>query len=176
MGIHRHRHARPNVFPAGRVAVNGYAVPGEHRDVARLGTTPGGETHVSIHRRAAPPGKVVAADVKRALQEDLGTGDCTAALVPEDNTLGTRVVCRDQAICAGRPWFDETFRQLGGQVTITWVTRNPTAGLDHQVRTEVFAVSSNTSRPLSDSARLTASRTLPAWVNFTALPTRFEST
>jgi nicotinate-nucleotide pyrophosphorylase (carboxylating) len=68
----------------------------------------------------SPPGKVVAADVKRALQEDLGTGDCTAALVPEDNTLGTRVVCRDQAICAGRPWFDETFRQLGGQVTITW--------------------------------------------------------
>lgn len=67
-----------------------------------------------------PPGKAVAAEVKRALKEDLGTGDCTAALIPEDNTLATRVICRDRAVCSGRPWFDETFRQLSNRITITW--------------------------------------------------------
>jgi nicotinate-nucleotide pyrophosphorylase (carboxylating) len=67
-----------------------------------------------------PPGEAVAAEVKRALQEDLGAGDCTAALIPETNTLVTRVICRDQAVCCGRPWFDETFRQLSGRITITW--------------------------------------------------------
>ncbi len=67
-----------------------------------------------------PPGKAVAAEVKRALKEDLGTGDCTAALIPEDGMLVTRVICRDQAVCSGRPWFDETFRQLSGRITIDW--------------------------------------------------------
>jgi len=67
-----------------------------------------------------PPGKAVAAEVERALQEDLGTGDCTAALIPEDSVLVTRVICRDQAVCAGRPWFDETFRQLSGRIRIDW--------------------------------------------------------
>jgi nicotinate-nucleotide pyrophosphorylase (carboxylating) len=67
-----------------------------------------------------PAGETVAAEVKRALEEDLGTGDCTAALIPEQNTLMTRVICRDHAVCSGRPWFDETFRQLGGRVAITW--------------------------------------------------------
>lgn len=59
-------------------------------------------------------------NVRRALAEDLGTGDCTAALISHDTLLHTRVICRDNAVLSGQPWFDETFRQLGSNVAITW--------------------------------------------------------
>ena len=69
--------------------------------------------------RAAPQ-HVVADDVRRALQEDLGEGDCTASLIPEKNTLQTRIICRDHAVLSGRPWVEETFRQLDTGITISW--------------------------------------------------------
>jgi nicotinate-nucleotide pyrophosphorylase (carboxylating) len=66
----------------------------------------------------------VAVDVKRALKEDLGAGDCTASLIPQRNSLRTRVICRDTAVLSGQPWFDETFRQLGTGVAITWLAND----------------------------------------------------
>jgi nicotinate-nucleotide pyrophosphorylase (carboxylating) len=66
----------------------------------------------------------IARDVKRALEEDLGEGDCTASLVPQGNSLRTRVICRDTAVLSGQPWFDETFRQLGNQVTVNWAVND----------------------------------------------------
>lgn len=67
-----------------------------------------------------PAPEDVAADVRLALKEDLGSGDCTASLIPENRSLRTRVICRDEAILAGRPWFEETFRQLDRGIGITW--------------------------------------------------------
>jgi len=67
-----------------------------------------------------PPLQDIATDVRRALAEDLGSGDCTASLVPENKLLRTRVICREAAVLSGRPWFDETFRQLDGAVVVSW--------------------------------------------------------
>jgi len=63
----------------------------------------------------------VSSDVARALEEDLADGDRTAGLIPEDAQLETRVISREQAILAGRPWFDETFRQLDPGIDINWL-------------------------------------------------------
>jgi len=71
-----------------------------------------------------PPAEAVAEDVDRALREDLGRGDCTAALIPAENRLQTRVICRERAVLCGRPWFDETFRQLDARVRIEWTARD----------------------------------------------------
>jgi nicotinate-nucleotide pyrophosphorylase (carboxylating) len=68
----------------------------------------------------APSPEAVAADVKRALAEDLGEGDCTAALVPAGSALNTRVICREHAVLAGKPWFDEAFHQLDSSVLVEW--------------------------------------------------------
>lgn len=62
----------------------------------------------------------VPGDVARALQEDLGNGDCTASLVPENNRLITRVICRENAVLSGQPWFDEAFRQLDDSINVSW--------------------------------------------------------
>jgi nicotinate-nucleotide pyrophosphorylase (carboxylating) len=67
-----------------------------------------------------PPQQVIAEDVRRALEEDLGDGDRTAALIPESSGLETRVISRESAVLSGRPWFEETFRQTGNGVTIAW--------------------------------------------------------
>jgi nicotinate-nucleotide pyrophosphorylase (carboxylating) len=67
-----------------------------------------------------PPQQVVADDVRRALREDLGEGDCTASLIPDKNVLRTRIICRDNAVLCGRPWLEQTFHQLDAGITITW--------------------------------------------------------
>jgi len=79
-----------------------------------------------------PSPEVVSADVARALAEDLGKGDCTAALVAAGSTLDTRVICREQAVLAGKPWFDEAFRQLDSAVLVEWSAEDGDAILPDQ--------------------------------------------
>jgi len=69
---------------------------------------------------APPPPEAVAADVERALQEDVGDGDCTAALIPAGTVLETRVISREAAVLSGSPWFVETFRQTDPAVRVRW--------------------------------------------------------
>src|ERR1700739_1541432 len=47
--------------------------------------------------------------VEAALREDVGAGDVTAALVPPAQRVRGRVITRESAGLAGRPWVDATF-------------------------------------------------------------------
>ncbi len=67
-----------------------------------------------------PDPELVSRDVSLALAEDIGDGDCTAGLVDDSTILRTRVICRQNAVLAGQPWFDETFRQLSHKVSVKW--------------------------------------------------------
>ena len=58
--------------------------------------------------------------VKRALTEDIGTGDVTADLIPKENTSTAKVVCRDDAILVGVAWFNEVFHQIDKSVEVKW--------------------------------------------------------
>ena len=66
-----------------------------------------------------PPEQAVLADVRRALDEDLGSGDVTAALLP-DVPECAYLLCKEEAVVAGRPWFDACHRMLDPQVGIDW--------------------------------------------------------
>ncbi|MHB8253242.1 MAG: carboxylating nicotinate-nucleotide diphosphorylase [Acidiferrobacter sp.] len=57
--------------------------------------------------------------VRTALQEDVGSGDLTALLVPPGSACATLITREDGVLC-GRDWFDETFRQLDAQIQISW--------------------------------------------------------
>ncbi|HHH36856.1 MAG TPA: carboxylating nicotinate-nucleotide diphosphorylase [Gammaproteobacteria bacterium] len=59
-------------------------------------------------------------DVERALREDLGPGDLTAALIPAERICTARVVSREPAVLCGRPWFEAVFRRLDPAVEIRW--------------------------------------------------------
>lgn len=58
--------------------------------------------------------------VQRALREDLGDGDVTAALIPAETISSARVISREAAVLCGRRWFDSVFRQLESGVAIHW--------------------------------------------------------
>jgi len=66
-----------------------------------------------------PAADTVAADVGRALAEDIGTGDVTAALLP-DAPESAYLLCKEDAVICGRPWFDACHRALDPEVAITW--------------------------------------------------------
>ncbi|MGO1540493.1 MAG: carboxylating nicotinate-nucleotide diphosphorylase [Luteimonas sp.] len=66
-----------------------------------------------------PPAAAIEADVARALAEDIGDGDVTAALLP-DGPDSAYLLCKEDAVVCGRPWFDACHRALDAQVRIDW--------------------------------------------------------
>lgn|SRR5690606_38413027 len=69
----------------------------------------------------SPPSPAdIAADVARALAEDLGPGDVTAALIEPGRLTDALVVCKEPAVLCGAPWFDEVFRQIDPAITVEW--------------------------------------------------------
>ena len=66
----------------------------------------------------------IIANVSAALQEDLGSGDKTAQLVPESTTASAIIICREPMTLAGQPWVDEVFRQLDPDVDIQWLAND----------------------------------------------------
>lgn len=59
-------------------------------------------------------------NVRRALAEDIGSGDLTAVLVPADRRARARVITRGDAVLCGAAWFEEVFRQLDESVSVRW--------------------------------------------------------
>ena len=59
-------------------------------------------------------------NVGDALAEDVGAGDLTAALIPENATARATIVAREFLIQAGRPWVEEVYRRLDPRVAIDW--------------------------------------------------------
>ena len=72
-------------------------------------------------------------DVRRALDEDLGSGDITARLIPEDRTWKASVYTREPAVLCGRNWFDAVFKQLDERVDIRWYAADGETIVPHQV-------------------------------------------
>ena len=70
----------------------------------------------------APPVAQIAADIERALAEDLGSGDATAELLPPDASAQAELTCRESAVIAGIPWFDACVRRMDPSARIDWHT------------------------------------------------------
>src|SRR5438128_3017641 len=68
------------------------------------------------------PASVVSEVVAAALAEDLGLlGDITSiACVPEDQTASAVLVAREQGVLAGTALVDEVYRQVDGDVSVSW--------------------------------------------------------
>ncbi len=68
----------------------------------------------------APTSHDVTENVRRALSEDMGTGDLTAALIGAQTPAAARVISREPAVLCGVPWFEEVFRQLDARIRVSW--------------------------------------------------------
>lgn len=60
-------------------------------------------------------------NVRIALDEDIGSGDVTASLIPTSQSANATIQLREEAVVCGQPWFNEVFRQLDNQVHIKWL-------------------------------------------------------
>ncbi|HHM04642.1 MAG TPA: carboxylating nicotinate-nucleotide diphosphorylase [Gammaproteobacteria bacterium] len=67
-----------------------------------------------------PPAHTIADDVDRALAEDVGAGDITAALIPTRVQGQAQVISREAAVLCGRAWFDTVFARLDPAVEVDW--------------------------------------------------------
>ncbi len=61
--------------------------------------------------------------VRIALQEDIGSGDITAQLIPASQQARARIITRERAIIAGVAWVNEVFRQVDPTVQVVWRVR-----------------------------------------------------
>ncbi|MFL0810606.1 MAG: carboxylating nicotinate-nucleotide diphosphorylase [Agarilytica sp.] len=62
--------------------------------------------------------------VKTALQEDIGSGDITAELIPVDKSDKATVITREDCIVCGTAWVDETFHQIDPAVQLHWKVKD----------------------------------------------------
>jgi len=60
------------------------------------------------------------ANLRAALEEDIGSGDLTALLVPQHDSVNARVIVREEAILCGAPWFEGVMTQLDPGIRIVW--------------------------------------------------------
>jgi nicotinate-nucleotide pyrophosphorylase (carboxylating) len=67
-----------------------------------------------------PPLESIRADVAKAITEDLGAGDLTAQLIPEDRWATATLVTREPGVLAGQAWANLVFEQIDARCTLDW--------------------------------------------------------
>ena len=60
------------------------------------------------------------ANIRIALEEDVGSGDLTGLLIPADEMVKARVIVREEAILCGAPWFEGVMIALDPRIAIVW--------------------------------------------------------
>lgn len=58
--------------------------------------------------------------MQQAIAEDLGDGDITASLVPNQKHVTATVITRESGVLCGQPWVDEVFRQINPELKLDW--------------------------------------------------------
>src|SRR3990167_7395910 len=70
---------------------------------------------------------IIQNDVKRALKEDIGKGDVSAALLPKNMQATAAIITREPMIVAGIPWATEAFYQVCPTLKINWLVKDKDA-------------------------------------------------
>ena len=63
---------------------------------------------------------LVSTQVKAALEEDIGSGDLTALLVPDEQVVSATIIARERAVICGRDWANASFRLIDTGIQIEW--------------------------------------------------------
>ena len=65
--------------------------------------------------------KPSSSEIKKFLDEDIGSGDITASIIPNDTQAIANVISREQMVLCGQAWFDSVFKTLNPKITIDWL-------------------------------------------------------
>ncbi|ANJ67367.1 nicotinate-nucleotide diphosphorylase (carboxylating) [Halothiobacillus diazotrophicus] len=92
----------------------------------------------------------IADDVTRALEEDIGSGDVSARLIPIEQENTGRIIAREDCVLAGLAWAEAAFRRVSNRIQIDWLKQDG----DRVAANDVLCTLSGPARAL-----LTAERT-----------------
>ena len=85
-------------------------------------------TELSLHIRT---------NVRAALDEDIGNGDLTAQLIPENTQAHATVTTRENMVLCGTLWFEECFITLDPQCRINWLFKEGDVAEAGQILCEI---------------------------------------
>ena len=80
---------------------------------------------------------VILKNVTDALAEDIGSGDITAQLIPENTYAKAHVITREDSVICGSKWVNEVFRQVDERITVSWHVKE---GEQVQANTTLFSL------------------------------------
>ena len=83
-------------------------------------------------------------NIQQALQEDIGDGDITALLTPEDEQATATIISREDMILAGQPWVNALIQAYDANVQVTWLKNDG----DRVAANEAFLKLSGSARSL----------------------------
>ncbi len=61
-----------------------------------------------------------ATEIKSFLNEDIGSGDITASIIPNSTWATAIVITREPMVLCGQAWFDAIFKTLNSEIEIQW--------------------------------------------------------
>lgn len=99
--------------------------------------------------------QTVETNILASFAEDIGSGDLTAQLIPQQTQASAQVISREQAVICGRPWFNQAFLQLDPAIKINWLIEE---GQQVIANTKLCTLQGNA------RALLTAERTALNWL------------
>lgn len=79
----------------------------------------------------------IRANVRTALDEDIGSGDITAQLIAEQTRAHATVITREAAVLCGTLWFEECFLTLDPDCRITWKVQEGAVAEANQTLCEI---------------------------------------
>ena len=85
-------------------------------------------------------------DIKPFLDEDIGSGDVTAAIIPETMTATAEVITRQAMVLCGQAWFESVFKALDVEIAIEWLVKE---GADCAANTLLCRLNGNARRLLT---------------------------
>ena len=83
-------------------------------------------------------------NIQQALQEDIGDGDITALLTPEDEQATATIISREDMILAGQPWVNALIQAYDANVQVNWLKNDG----DRVAANEAFLKLSGSARSL----------------------------
>ncbi|EML1066178.1 carboxylating nicotinate-nucleotide diphosphorylase [Acinetobacter nosocomialis] len=83
-------------------------------------------------------------NIQQALQEDIGDGDITAMLTPEDEQATATIISREDMVLAGQPWVNALISAYDNTVQVIWLKQEG----DHVAANEAFLKLAGSARSL----------------------------
>ena len=83
-------------------------------------------------------------NIQQALQEDIGDGDITAMLTPEDEQATATIISREDMVLAGQPWVNALIQAFDSSVQVIWLKQEG----EHVAANEAFLKLAGSARSL----------------------------